>query len=418
MSLYHPQVLRGGAQMVAYDLFDAARADENWEATFVGAIDAPAFPKYNRTGAVITRLGERSDELLLLTQGFDSFYHLSVDERRTNALRQLFQETRPDVIHFHHSLLIGLETLQIARDACPKATIAYTLHEYLPICRHNGHLTKVGSNLTCHTPLPHQCVQCFADYDVDRYILRRRMFQTYFENVDFFVTPTEFVRQRYIDWGLSADRIRSIPNGHRLVSPNHTAQGCSRRTNVFGFFGQYVDAKGIDVLIEAGIRAAKQTDHEVHIRVFGGNKAFATDAYVQKIQKLISEAPENFHIEEIGDYSREAVIDLMSQVDWVVVPSVWPEVFALVVSEAWEAKRPVIASNTGGLGERIRATDSTLLFQPGNVEQLSEIILSCLDNPDLWNKESSSIRGEISINDAWGQHKALFEAATKARAVE
>ena len=239
------------------------------------------------------------------------------------------------------------------------------------------------------------------------------MFQTYFEYVDAFITPTEYVRQRFIDWGLPAEKIVAIPNGHRVVSPNNVVQQCSRRTNIFGFFGQYVDAKGIDVLIEAGIRAAKQTDHEIRIRVFGGNKAYASDAYVQRIQKLIADAPDNFRVDEVGDYAREAVIDLMGQVDWVVVPSVWPEVFALVVSEAWEAKRPVIASDTGGLGERIRATGSSLLFQPGNAEQLSELMLTCLDNSDLWNKESASIRGEISLDNAWGQHKALFSKASR-----
>ncbi|MBP6014592.1 MAG: glycosyltransferase [Alphaproteobacteria bacterium] len=416
MSLYHPQVLRGGAQMVAYDLFDAARADAAYHATFVGAIDANAFPRHNRTGAVVSRLGERDDELLLLTQGFDGFYHLSIDPRRTLALRKLFKETAPDVIHFHHSLLIGLETLQIARDCCPDATIIYTLHEYLPICRHNGHLIKVGSNLTCHTPLPHQCVQCYTDYDVDRYVLRRRMFQTYFENVDAFITPTGYVRDRFVDWGLPRDKIEVIPNGHRAISPNRPVQPPSRRTNVFGFFGQYVDAKGIDVLIDAGIRAARQTDSEVRIRIFGGNKAFASAAYVQKIEKLTANAPENFFLDEIGDYAREGVIDLMGQVDWVVVPSIWPEVFALVVSEAWEAKRPVIASDTGGLGERIRATGSSLLFQPGNAEQLSEVMLRCLDNPELWTSESSSIRGEVSLDEAWKRHKSLFGKASRASA--
>ena len=401
--------------MVAYDLFDAARNDPAFSATFLGAIDANAFPKYNRVGATITRLSERHDELLLLTQGFDSFYHLSPDARRTKALRTFFRETAPSVIHFHHSLLIGLETLQIAREICPDAKIVYTLHEYLPICRHNGHLIKVGTNLTCHTPLPHQCVQCFADYDLDRYILRRRLFQSFFEHVDTFVTPTSYVRDRFVDWGLARDKIEVIPNGHRQIGKQPVKASCSTRANVFGFFGQYVDAKGIDVLIDAGVRAARQTDNDIRIRVFGGNKVFASEAYLKKINALTEDAPENFHLEEIGDYAREGVIDLMTQVDWVVVPSIWPEVFALVVSEAWEAKRPVIASDAGGLGERMRATKSALLFQPGNAEQLSEIMLKCVGNTELWTNESSLIRGEISLNEAWRRHKKVFESGSRAR---
>jgi glycosyltransferase involved in cell wall biosynthesis len=213
---------------------------------------------------------------------------------------------------------------------------------------------------------------------------------------------------------LPRDKIEVIPKGHRTISPNKPTRPCSRRTNVFGFFGQYVDAKGIDVLIDAGVRAARLTDSEIRIRVFGGNKAFATEAYLQKIQKLIGDAPDNFFVEEVGDYAREGVIDLMEQVDWVVVPSIWPEVFALVVSEAWEARRPVIASDTGGLGERIRATDSILHFQPGNAEQLAALMLQCLDNPELWEQESKAIKGEISLDQAWARHKTVFQSASRA----
>src|SRR5258706_1492077 len=90
MSLYHPQILRGGAQVISHDLFDAARGDNGWNATFVAAIDAVAFPQYNRVGATLTRFGEEEDELLLLTQHFDSFYHLAMDERRTPALEAPF----------------------------------------------------------------------------------------------------------------------------------------------------------------------------------------------------------------------------------------------------------------------------------------------------------------------------------------
>jgi glycosyltransferase involved in cell wall biosynthesis len=333
ISLYHPQVLRGGAQVIAYDLFDQAQCDNAWKATFVGAIDAVAFPQYNRVGATLTRFGEAENELLLLTQSFDSFYHLALDERRTQALRAMFLNVQPDVIHFHHSLLIGLETLRIARECCPKATIAYTLHEYLPICRNNGHLIKTMSNLICQTAEPHQCVQCFSDQDIDRYVVRRRLFQTYFRDVDVFIAPTGYLKDRFVQWGLQADRIVVIPNGHRSVGQHDSPQGSSQQVNRFGFFGQYVDAKGIDVLIAAAVRAANQTDDDVIVKIFGGNKQYASPAYVEKIDKLLTDAPKNLLVEEHGSYQREAVFELMNQVDWVVVPPFGPR-----LSRSWSRK--------------------------------------------------------------------------------
>ena len=40
--------------------------------------------------------------------------------------------------------------------------------------------------------------------------------------------------------------------------------------------------------------------------------------------------------------------------DVVVVPSTWPEVFGLVVTEAFACYKPVIAAFIGGLAERVQ----------------------------------------------------------------
>jgi glycosyltransferase involved in cell wall biosynthesis len=61
----------------------------------------------------------------------------------------------------------------------------------------------------------------------------------------------------------------------------------------------------------------------------------------------------------------------MSLVDWVVVPSTWWEIFGLVVSEAWMFGRPVIASDIGGLAERVEHEKNGLLFAPGSAVDLA-----------------------------------------------
>jgi glycosyltransferase involved in cell wall biosynthesis len=63
-----------------------------------------------------------------------------------------------------------------------------------------------------------------------------------------------------------------------------------------------------------------------------------------------------------GSYSVDQLPQRMARVDWCIVPSVWWEIFGLVISEAWMFKRPVIASNVGGPGERITHEKDGLLF--------------------------------------------------------
>ena len=58
----------------------------------------------------------------------------------------------------------------------------------------------------------------------------------------------------------------------------------------------------------------------------------------------------------------------------VVVPSIWPETWGYVVSEALLNKRLVIASGIGGVPEQVESLEGTFLFQPGNSEQLAELM--------------------------------------------
>jgi len=43
----------------------------------------------------------------------------------------------------------------------------------------------------------------------------------------------------------------------------------------------------------------------------------------------------------------------MARIDWCIVPSLWWEAFALVISEAWMFGKPVICSNVGAMADRV-----------------------------------------------------------------
>jgi glycosyltransferase involved in cell wall biosynthesis len=55
----------------------------------------------------------------------------------------------------------------------------------------------------------------------------------------------------------------------------------------------------------------------------------------------------------------------------LVVPSVWPEPFGIVVLEALAAGRPVVGSSIGGIPEIVRDEREGLLVVPGDVRSLS-----------------------------------------------
>ncbi len=407
VSLYHPSVMKGGAQYVAKDLHDVARADPDTDPVMLAAIDANIFPQYAKTGASITALPDGDHEYLLPGQRFVEFYHLIYDKRRNKAVRHFLEQHRPDVIHIHHSLWVGLEFLQLARKVLPGVKIIYTLHEYLPICYSRGQLFRYHEGAICHDTAPDQCVKCFPDHTTDDFILRRRVFRRAFDLVDHFIAPSEYLRSRYVDWGIEADRISVIANGHTPRRPEGWTPTRSADLNVFGFFGQFVDAKGIDVLLRAAVAVSKTKP--VEIRIFGGNKQYASEDYVAKVDKILKGAKKNLKITEAGAYSRENVFDLMTTVDWVVMPSVWPETFGLVVSEAWDARRPVISSRAGGLTERIADGVDGLTFLPGSATQLAGIMDRCIGNAALWDSLSGGITDEVPMTEVWDAHKTIVQ---------
>lgn len=62
VALYHPRVMKGGAQYVAKDLHDMADAGDDFEAVLLAGIDGRMFPQYVKVGSVITALPETQNE--------------------------------------------------------------------------------------------------------------------------------------------------------------------------------------------------------------------------------------------------------------------------------------------------------------------------------------------------------------------
>jgi glycosyltransferase involved in cell wall biosynthesis len=406
VSLYHPSVMKGGAQYVAKDLHDAANADPDTDPVMLAAIDGNIFPQYSKVGASITALPDGDGEYLLPGRRFEEFHHVIYDPRRNKAVWHFLEQHRPDVIHVHHSLWIGLEFLQLARKVLPDVKIIFTLHEYVSICYSKGQLFRYHENSICKDTSPDQCVKCFPDRTTDDFILRRRVFRRAFDLVDHFIAPSAYLRQRFVDWGLDGDRISVVANGHTRKRPDNWAAPHSPDVNVFGFFGQFLDAKGIDVLLQAAVLASK--DKKIEVKIFGGNKQYATENYVTKIDNILAGAKKNLKITELGAYSRDNVFDLMTTVDWVVMPSVWPETFGLVVSEAWDAKRPVISARAGGLTDRINHGVDGFLFQPGSATQLAALMQDCVGNDTLWQTLSDGVTDEVSMQQVWDAHKDIM----------
>jgi glycosyltransferase involved in cell wall biosynthesis len=76
----------------------------------------------------------------------------------------------------------------------------------------------------------------------------------------------------------------------------------------------------------------------------------------------------------------------MARIDWCIVPSVWWEIFGLVISEAWMFGKPVICSNVGGMAERVTDNVDGLHFEMGDPQALADVMRQACTEDGLWQR--------------------------------
>ena len=139
---------------------------------------------------------------MLLWTGPSDLFTLSqsLPEAMMPELERLFLEFRPDIVHFHRYLLIGIEALALARRCLPNARLIVTLHDYYAICASDGLMLTTPGQSLCNFASPDACRACFPKRRADQFVLRRLNLLLHFDLVDIFLAPSEFLRQRYIAW--------------------------------------------------------------------------------------------------------------------------------------------------------------------------------------------------------------------------
>ncbi len=394
ISLFHPELVRGGAQQVCYELFQELRAAPDIEPFLLASIDS-SYPSLFKSGARITGFDGRPNEFLYLSADYDHLWHRSTSPLHVEAFIEFLEMVRPDVVHFHHFLTFGIDLVSLTRKVLPGARIVFTFHEFLSICQADGHMIRKTDRSLCTQASPVRCHQCFPDRSPEQFLMRKMWFMRHLREADAYTCPSRFMIEHYVAWGLDRARIHHVTNGQADYSGSvrlPVAEGPKRR---FGFFGQLVDVKGVQVLLRAVaiLRAEGFTDFSVELN--GDNLRYASPAVREEIEAfLAAEAAlpaEQRIVRYNGSYHVDQLRSRMARVDWCVVPSIWWEIFGLVISEAWMFRRPVICSNVGGPAERIGDDVNGLHFEMGDAQSLAATIRRACSEEGLWERLVSAL---------------------------
>jgi glycosyltransferase involved in cell wall biosynthesis len=101
---------------------------------------------------------------------------------------------------------------------------------------------------------------------------------------------------------------------------------------------------------------------------------------------------------------------MLAQIDVLVVPSIWYETFAFVISEAFAAGVPVVASRLGPMADRVRHEVDGLLVKPNDVPALRHALQRLCHNPELLDKLRSGIEPVKTFDDFALEIEALYQS--------
>ena len=241
----------------------------------------------------------------------------------------------------------------MVKEVDPSIKLVMTMHEYMAICQNSGQMIKAGSFKLCSRSSPDECRGCFPNHTVEDFWMRKHRFIGFFDLVDQFVSPSEFLKQSYVDWGLPADKVEVIENGQSdepPLPPRPLAKGKTR--NCFGFFGQINPFKGLDVVLRALNGMTPEKRKQIVLEVHGANLEQQTPEFQEKLEKLRTPLIEEGVMQWVGPHQPHELRDRMVDVDWVVAPSIWWENSPMVVQSALTYARTLLASNIGGMKEK------------------------------------------------------------------
>jgi glycosyltransferase involved in cell wall biosynthesis len=394
----HPDFSIGGGEIAAYRQCRALR-DAGHEVLFL----ARSAQLSTHCGTPFSQASAHPHDVLFHPPDIDHFLH---SQRAKWAVykqfRSLLDRFRPEVIHFHHYVHLGVELLREARKYAPTAPIVLTLHEYLAICHNHGQMVKSSGRL-CERAGPADCSACFPQHSPQDFFLRESYIRSFLDLADAYVCPSRFLLERYAHWGLPREKLYLIENGQPegVPTPSEAASDLSHR---FALLGQVSELKGALVFLDAVSVLPERLRSRMVFEIYGTlqhqGEAFRT-AFDKRIGKLED------RVRFYGDYRPDDLHALMARVGWVVVPSIWWENSPMVIQEAFNHRRPVICSNIGGMAEKVTHGRDGLHFIAGSAADLASRMEQALTE-GLWARLQAGITTPMSIKQTIEAHLELY----------
>jgi len=401
----HPDHSAGGGEIAAYNLHNALNLTDEFESVFFAR---HGHPELIHGGTPFAGTG-RPGEVLFYATMPDWFRFSQPDKAAVwRDFRQMLEVQRPKIVHFHHYFWLGLELIREVRNFDPSIQIVLTLHEYMAICNNEGQMIKTGTGELCYESSPAACSNCFKDRNSQDFFLREQFIKSHFECVDQFVAPSDFLKQRYVEWGIDAERILVVENLLPGVSETRTTDAVTSNKVRLAYFGQINRFKGLDLLLKAMCQVPSNIQRQIQLDINGNgleNQSAHFQGVINSALKKLGNA-----VNLRGRYTSRELGRLLARTDWMIVPSQWWENSPVVIMEAKRHGVPVICSDIGGMAEKIEHGRTGRHFLARREDALAEAIIWAVENNDQQASYAKAIAAEFPADKPLQEHIELYRS--------
>ncbi len=381
---------------------------------------------------------------------------------------EFLEREKPDVAHFQHLWYLSIGCVE----ACAKnyVPVIFTLHDYWLQCARFGQRVHADTSI-CHVIDFERCGQCLTSFKfaqsaferkLGRWIGRLRRFtglnfapvarraaqwkQKWQEGrraaktevdpvrarelasavaerdramrervvplVHRFLSPSHFLRDRFVEWGIPAEQIQFLRTGIDLERFGNLERTKSDRLRV-AFIGTLAPHKAPHLLLQAWGRLSAERRSRATLTLFGPHQH--NPDYVSELKRLAADVG----AELAGALARSEVPPALCKIDLLVVPSVWYENSPLVIVEGIATRTPMLVSDIGGMAELVRSGHSGFHFKVGDVEDLARRLGELIDDRGVLAKLYDEAEPIKSVGrDAEQIEEIYFDALDALRAVK
>jgi glycosyltransferase involved in cell wall biosynthesis len=224
-------------------------------------------------------------------------------------------------------------------------------------------------------------VDAFQQRRFSSEVERLRALQTWYtRQAHLIITPSDYLRQILLGWGLPRSRVRVVSNAPPPVEskssayrPGQIVEVGSSKAFVIATIARLAPWKGIDVLIHALTQARRECPNMGLLVVGDGDDR-------RELERLA--APLDGAVRFVGEVDRQQALALLRDSDALALCSAY-EGLSHVLLEAMQAGKPIVASAAGGNLELIRDGHNGLLVPYGDPAALARALTRLANEPDL-----------------------------------